>query len=961
VIFLGRYWMLNRIWACGALALSCLAPLCCSASPTAGISWTNRTFSLPVEPTAPDTSVITGTASDPSGAEITHAIVHVQSASLQRDTETDDSGRFSLTLPPGTYEVSVSAPGFRMYNAKVTLGGRTVRASINARLAINTVAEDITVAASQEADTSAESNKSALIIKGDQFKDFSDDDSTFQKEIEALAGGSTVKPPQILVDGFSNGRFPPKNTIQEIRINRNPYSAVYDALGLGRVEIFTKPGTDKLHGNFTTSGNDDVFNSANPYTQVQPPYYTLNLDGNLSGPVNAKTSYFVSGTYNDLANNAIVNAINPTSLTPLAEAVPAPQRTQTYSVRVDRQVTRMNTLTARYEYNNVNVNNSGVGLLVLPSEGLNMSTTTQTLQLTDTQIIGAKMISQAHFQYIRSRQDQSPVSTGATVVVEGVFNGGGNPAQKVSDNTDHYEFQELFTVEHGSHFMRLGGRYRLIRDANFSTASYNGQFTFPSLIAYELAVGGETPAQIAASGYGTTQYNVTTGDPSATVLTGDLGVFAEDEWKIRKNFTLNYGLRIESQSAVPGHFDPAPRLGAAWAIRRKKVVRPVVTLRGGGGIFYDRFASTNILTAIRQQSGTRQPSYVIENPGFYEQFLNAPPPATSLGTVEPTLYNIDPHLRTESGIIAGVAAERSLGKIGTVAATYFWIRGNHQYLSRNINAPLPGTYNPADPSSGTRPLGGTQNIYQFDSGGIDKTQILDVNSQLRFGKWGTGFVLYNYQHARADVSNATTFPSNSYNLAQDYGRSAQPTQEVFAGLTLNLPLGISSNFFTSAQGGTPFNITTGSDLNGDTIYNDRPAFATNPNANSMIYKTRFGTFDANPQPGEKIIPINYGNSPNFNYLVVSLARSFQFGPRPASTPTVPAEASKGPPVRPDPPYTLGFSVEADNIFNHVNPGQPVGVLSSPLFGQSISLNSPLGLGGSSNGNRTVTLRCNFSF
>ena len=851
--------MPNRCWAFCALAICFTGHFCCFAAPCANISCGDVALSRPVETSAVAVKgVLSGTVSDPSGAKITHANVHVQSDSLQRDIETDNSGRFSLSLPPGTYEVNISAAGFRKYRAEVTIGDRAERASINARLAINAEAEEITVPSNQETDTSAEGNKSALIFKGDQLKTFSDDDSTFQREIEALAGGNRIRPPEILVDGFANGRFPPKNTIQEIRINRNLYSAVYDSFG-GRVEIFTKPGTDTLHGEFTSSGNDDVFNSANPYTSFQPPYYTLNLDGNLSGPVNRKTSYFVSGTYNDLVNNAIVDAIDPTLLTPLAEAVPAPQRTQTYSGRLDRQVTPTNTFTARYEYNNVSFNNSGVGLLVLPSEGLDMSTTTQTLQLTDTQILGSKMISQAHFQYVRAREEQNPVSTGAAVVVEGVFNGGGSPAQKLSDNTDHYEFQQLFTVEHGSHFLRLGGQYRLIRDANFETSSYNGQFTFPSLAAYQLALVGQTPAQIAAAGYGTTQYNVTTGDPNAAVLTGDLGAFAEDEWKIRKNFTLSYGFRAESQSAVPDHFDPSPRLGVAWAIRRKKKAVPVVTLRGGGGIFYDRFAAANILTAIRQQSGTRQPSYDIENPGFYQQFLNAPPPAASLGAAQPTLYNINPNLRSEDAITSGLTASRALGKIGSISATYFWKRGDHQYLSRNINAPLPGTYNPADPGSAIRPFGGTQNIYQFDSGGIYKEQTFYINSQLSFGKWFTGFLYYAYQQARADVTNATTFPSNSYNLAQDYGRFAQIRQQFVTSGSVHLPLGIDSDFFLTALGGTPFNITTGTDLNGDTIYNDRPAFATDTNANSIIYKTRFGVFDANPQPGEKTIPINYGH------------------------------------------------------------------------------------------------------
>lgn len=907
---------------------------------------------------------LSGSVSDPSGARIPYAVVHVEGASVRRDATTDATGHFSISLPQGTYAVTVAAHGFRPFRKDVVLTERHDHAIVDAQLSIETEAEEITVPLEDDEDSmSGDDNKSALVFKGDQLNTFSDDDSMFQHEIEALAGSNTLHPPEILVDGFSNGRFPPKSAIREIRINRNPYSAAYDNYGVGRVEVFTRPGTEKLHGAFDTAGTENVLNARNPYTPTEPPYYTLNLDGNLSGAINRRTSFFVSGVFNDLQDNAIVDAIDPVLLTPLSEAVAAPQLTQTYSVRLDRQATMNNTLMGRYEFNRVSMTNSGVGLLVLPSEGLNVVTDTQTLQLTDTQIIGYKTISEAHFQYLRTRQEQRPGSTQATVLVEGVFNGGGSEAQALSDNRDQYEFQELLNTAHGTHYMRFGGRYRLLRDANFETANYNGQFIFPDLATYRLALSGETPAQIFANGGGATQYNLTGGDPNAVVLTGDLGVFAEDEWKLRKNFTLDYGFRFESQTAVPDHADPGPRAGFAWAIRGRKKPVPIVMLRGGGGIFYDRFAAANILTAIRQQSGTRQPEYFVENPDFYQQYLNAPPPVSLLGSLAPTIYNINPHLRTEYGIIAGVTAERSLGKYGSVSAAFIEVRGDHQYLSRNINAPLPGTYHPADPNSGVRPFGGTQNIYQFDSGGIDKAQVFSVSSQTAFGKKVTAFSLYVYSRTNTNAANASSFPSNSYNLAQDYGRAPQPTQQFFTGGSVQLPFGVSGDVFISTQGGIPFNITTGTDLNGDTIYNDRPAFATNTTANSAIYKTRFGTFDANPQPGEKIIPINYGNSPNLAFVELDLNRSFKFGPR-QGVPTAGAGAKgpKTPTARPDPPYTLKFEVEADNVFNHVNAGTPVGVLSSPLFGQSISLNPTFSAGNTNaSSNRTITLSCKFSF
>ncbi len=954
---------MSKLW--WVLVPCCMAPpTCCfAASGAVAVRAAVGLTRLAATDAPANLGVLSGSVSDPSGARIAHADIHIQSNSVERDTAPDDTGRFSVPLPPGSYEVTITAEGFKTYTTNVTLTDRSGYAHIEARLTIDAKSEEITVPADEQDSTAAGDNKSALVFKGDDLKTFSDDDSVFQQEIEALAGGNGIKPPEILVDGFSSGRFPPKNTIREIRINRNPYSAQYDSLGLGRIEVFTKPGTDKLHGNFSSSGTDNVFNSRNPYATIEPPYFAVNLNGNLSGALDKKTSFFAAGTYNDAENNAIVDAIDPTLLTPLAEAVAAPQRSQTYSGRLDREVSKSNTFTGRYEYNSNVLNNSGVGLLVLPSEGVDSNTTTQTLQLTDTQVIGTKIISEAHFQYVRTRQSQSPVSTAATVVVQGVFNGGGSAAQALTDHQDRYEFQELLTLAHKSHYLRMGGRYRLLRDANETTANYNGQFVFPDLATYKLALRGETPAQIFANGGGTTQYSLTGGVPRATVLTGDLGVFAEDEWKIRKSFTLDLGFRVESQSGVPDHFDPAPRVGFAWAVGQKPKKPPIVMLRGGGGIFYDRFLSGNILTAIRQESGTLQTAYFVTNPAFYQQYLNAAPPVSSLSSTPPTLYNIDPHLRTEYGIIAGITADRSIGKIGSISANYIFIRGVHQYVSRNINAPRPGTYDPANPASGVRPLGGTQNIYQFGSGGVDKTQVLFVNSQVKLGKRISGFAAYFFQHANQDVSNANTFASNSYNLAQDYGRAAQPSQELFAGASVRLPLGIGGSLYGSAQSGTPFNITTGTDLNGDTIYNDRPAFATNPTANSVIYKTAYGTFDANPQPGEKIVPINYGNSPGFFFLEAELERTFKFGPRPsAPPPAAGAPAPKTPVPRADAPYSLSFSVEADNVLNHVNPGTPVGVLSSPFFGKSISLNSPFSLGGIGNSaNRTITLRCNFNF
>jgi hypothetical protein len=898
-------------------------------------------FGRAQSPAATATSgMLSGDVSDPTGAKVPHAAVHLEGPSFARDLTTDKAGRFSLLLPIGDYDLTVLSPGFAPFLDRVHIAAPAEPLHLAVSLVIAAVVERITVPIASGS-TSADDNASALVFQGADLQTFSDDDATFQKEILALAGNG-LSTPQLFVNGFSGGRFPPKSTILSVRINRNPYSALYDAYGSGRVEISTQPGGQTLHGHLTANATDNILNAQNPYiATVEPPYYLLNLDGSLSGSFNRKTAFFVSGVVNDQQNNAALNAVTLNAANQQVvyrQAVRDPQLISTFSLRVDRQITATHSFLSRYEFNQVSQTNGGLTApLTLASQAFNSGTSTQTLQLADIQSFGAHIVSESRFQYIRTRLQQDALGNAPALLVEGGFNGGSNPSQSLRDAQDRFEFQQAVSIERGKHYLRFGGRYRLLRDGNLSTANYNGQWTFPSLAAY----AAQQPSQ----------FSITVGLPSATILTGDLGLYAEDEWKATPSITLDFGFRFESQSAIPDHFDPAPRLGAAWALHRKGRKSTFLLLRGGFGVFYDRFDAANLLTAVRQ-NGLSQQTYLLANPATYPVV----PSTASLSATPPAIYRVDPHLRSEYYLTAGVSAERQIGKIGTAAVSFSELRGDHQWGSANINAPLPGTYNPSVPISGIRPFGGSQNIYEFQSNGIERRQVITFTSRLNLNKRLTAFLAYGIEHNHEDVTNATTFASNSYDLSQDYGRAPVYVQQLFVGGSVHLPLGIAGNIFTVTRGSAPFNITTGTDLNGDSIYNDRPAFATAPAASSQIYTTRFGTFDANPQPGEKIIPINYGNSPNFAYIDLSASRSFQIGRRPAAAAAV---AGKPVPPRPDPPFSLTFSIDAPNVLNHTNRGQPVGVLSSPYFGQSISLNSPFTANTAAN--RVIFLQTSFSF
>ena len=195
----------------------------------------------------------------------------------------------------------------------------------------------------QGVSTSPDENANSIVIKGKDLDALSDDPDELQSELTALAGPSAgPNGAQIFIDGFTGGQLPPKSAIREIRINQNPFSAQYDKLGYGRIEILTKPGTDKFHGSAMIMGNDSSFNSLNPFVTEEPPYYTVFVNGNAGGALGKKASWFSSVFLRDNASNSIINAVvldpssNPYNYT---AAVANPQSRLDISPRFDFQLT----------------------------------------------------------------------------------------------------------------------------------------------------------------------------------------------------------------------------------------------------------------------------------------------------------------------------------------------------------------------------------------------------------------------------------------------------------------------------------------------------------------------------------------------------------------------------------------------------------------------------------------------
>ena len=935
------------------------------------------------------TGTLRGQVTDPSGAVVANTTVAIlESGGPTHSATTNRSGNYEIgSLTPGKYTVTANAQGFAVFvqNDVDVAAGQV--AQFNIALDINVKEEKVNVdAEGPTLDTNPANNASAIVLRGQDLEALPDDPDELQSDLEALAGPSAgPNGGQLYIDGFTGGQLPPKSSIREIRINSNPFSAEYDKLGYGRIEIFTKPGTDKYHGQVSVEGNSSGLNSRNPYLgdALQQPYDSVIYMGNIGGPINKKASFFFNVQRRNIDEIAVVNAtaLN-SSFEPTAfnQSVPNPRTRTNISPRIDYQVSTNNTLTARYQFYRDTQQNAGVGGFVLPEAGYDTTSTEHTVQISDSQILGAKAVNETRFQYLRDNSGQTPLNTALGVDVLDEFTGGGAISGTERDRQDHYELQNYTSISQGKHFVKFGGRLRAIHEVSVSNAGFNGTYTFSNLMTYSNALQhlpNGTPLQLSING---THSGVV---PTVPVTMVDVGLYVQDDWKMRPNLTLSGGLRLESQNAISDHADWAPRLGFAWGIGGGGKTAPKTVLRGGFGLFYDRFSQDLILNTDRE-NGVTQQRYVVDSAITPLIYQDPPPPLSTLPVTTQAIYQINSRLRAPYIMQTAFSLERQVTKIANLTVSYLNARGAHQFLSLNTNAPQPG----GPYSSGAQPDPAAGPIYQYVSDGVFRQNQLITNFNVRAGSKLTLFGYYSLNYANSDTSGASSFPSNQHDVAADYGRASFAIRHrVFMGGTIGLPRGFRLSPFMIFNSGSPYNVTVGQDLSNNSLFNDRPAFATN--VSGACLSPSDACHYVIPTSAYTPIPVNYLTGPNHFTLNLRLAKTFGFGPELGGKNA--AQAGGGPPGGSPPGgggggprggggggglgrgpgggfgggpastrrYSLTFSVNARNVLNKVNAATPIGTLTSTHFGQSTNLAG--GPFSSQAANRKIELQAMFSF
>ena len=313
----------------------------------------------------------------------------------------DAAGGYQVRgLAAGSYVIEANFTGFAPFvSAPIPLNAGETK-NIDIKMAIEAAEQQVVVTSEggPTVSTEAGANSNSIVLKGSDLDALSDDPDELSNELTALAGPAAgPNGGQIYIDGFTGGQLPPKSAIREIRINQNPFSAEFDHIGYGRIEILTKPGTDTLHGRFYGQGNDNVFNTGNPFTAELPSYYSYQYNGTVSGPLSKWASYFVSvedretqtdNVYSILGGPVYDASSNTWSLSSgsVAGSLFSPANHLNVSPRIDLQLGEKNTLTMRYQFYRNNVSGS-LGQTSLPSTSSTSNSYAHDVQLDDTQVI----------------------------------------------------------------------------------------------------------------------------------------------------------------------------------------------------------------------------------------------------------------------------------------------------------------------------------------------------------------------------------------------------------------------------------------------------------------------------------------------------------------------------------------------------------------------------------------------
>ncbi len=824
---------------------------------------------------------------DPTGALVSKAQVQlIRNGKSQSLSSTNQRGeaRFNK-VPPGRYRIHVEAPGFKAQDIEdVDLASGSHHREVTLEIDVIKVDVDVEDEA-QVRNTDPKGSAFTNVLTAEQIAQLPDDPDEFENAINQLAGPGA----QMRVNGFRGGKLPPKNQIREIRFRMNPYAPENHDAGFGLVDITTKPGVNSWHGSFNFGFRDESLNGRQAFAPFRGPEQQRRFGLSLDGPIwKNKTSLFLNADGSLFFDAKPIFATVPTGT--VSDLAYRPSRRLNLDARLEHALTKTHTSRFQFQRNAGVQNNLGVGDFDLPDRGYSQEQTEYIARLGDSGVFGKKFFNEARLQARWTQTEARSVSLGRTILVPGAFNDGSaqrSGGRKQLDIT----LEDNIDYAHEKHGLRFGGMLEAGGHRSNERTNPFGTFQFADLNAYEAGLP--------------TQFTQRIGDPTVKYHQYQFGWYIQDDFRVRKNLTLSYGVRHEFQNHVPGKFNLAPRFGFVWSPKKSGTI----TVRGGSGIFYDWFAAQVYEQTLRVD-GERQRDLVVANPSFPNPFIGGVqtiPPASRIQS--------DPNLQIPYIIQSSIGLETTHFKVFRLTTNYQYQRGVHLLHGHNLNAPIPGFGRP-DPTVG--------NITNIESSAYQSSHRLMVGiGPAKFVQglfWNVNYLMMKNTN---EADSPFSLPSDNFKLRADCGPAASDLRHLISGfVSKRLPKGFGISTIFQATSALPYNITTGFDNNHDTVINDRPVgFSRNSARGASRWeigsRLSWGK-DFGPEqqqtgaPQVRMIRVGSGDG--------------------AAPPAIGMGATKK--------YRLEFYAQAFNLLNHANLGAFSGVQTSPFFGQATSAQSP---------------------
>jgi len=849
------------------------------------------------------TGTLKVTVKDATGLSLPHAVVTLTDASGGvRDSKVDGEGVATFTrLAPGVYQVQSAAEGFRALTQTVTVrrGANTAEATLPVALS-----EEVTVA--ERSAEERRDNGFTQTLTADEIDALSDDPDEMAEQLAQMAGPGA----QIFVDGFRGGRLPPKDQIQQVRFNSNSFSSEYHDAGMVRVEVITRPGMGNWRGRGNLGFRDDALNARNAFAPTKEPTQQQRVNLSVQGPlVKGRTGMSIGVDGNLSYDSRTIRAQSSPASGPVAGLAKNTNDGLGINARIDHSIGTNGQLRLEFDHRTTDRENLGVGDFDLPERGYDTRRVNDSVRLRSTGLIGRKMFRETKLEWTRSDGSTTPYSDLPTFRVNDAFTSGG-AGQSGVRSSHEIEFAQNIDFTIGRrHSLRAGllieaGRWRSTEQQNF-----NGVYVFTSLANYQLGV----PAT----------YTVRIGDPLVAYSQVKAGWFVQDDFRLAKTLSVSVGLRQEVQTQVRDRFNMAPRAAFTWNANRK------TTVRGGYGIFYDWYES-DLHEQTMRVDGRRQVDMVVRDPLF--------PSTGGGGEVLPPSIIRAADLRQPIIQQASIGVDRPLTPTVSLRADYMMTRGTGALRSVNVNAPV----------NGVRPVLSAGNITDIQSTGRRASDRLTLSLNARHERLRIfSNVMYQLGRVRNHADSATALPSDSINPDVDWGPSMQDIRHrLFVNVNAPVAYGLRLGFNMQMASAAPYNITTGRDDNGDTVFTDRaPGVGRNSgrgagslNASLRINKS-FGFGGTATGPGRPpMMPPGAGAAARTPRAGGSASAQRGMGGGPGGG------GGDGPQIMimegANQRYRLDVYAQISNVFNYVNYNRFVGNQLSPFFGQATSAGAP---------------------